>query len=90
MLFRSVPGVDALELIAAVPEVALSTGSACTSAEVEPSYVLTALGRDTATARGSLRFGLGRFNTEADIDRAAQLIAAAAARLRNKPRVAAG
>ena len=86
----SVPGVDALDLIAAVPDVALSTGSACTSAEVEPSYVLKAIGLDDATARASLRFGVGRFNTEADIDRAAGLIAAAAARLRNKPKVAAG
>ena len=86
----SVPGVDALDLIAAVPDVALSTGSACTSAEVEPSYVLRAIGLDDATARASLRFGVGRFNTEADIDRAAGLIAAAAARLRNKPKVAAG
>lgn len=86
----SVPGVDALDLIAAVPDVALSTGSACTSAEVEPSYVLKAIGLGDATARASLRFGVGRFNTEADIDRAARLIAAAAARLRNKPKVAAG
>ena len=86
----SVPGVDALDLIGAVPDVALSTGSACTSAEVEPSYVLRAIGLDDATARASLRFGVGRFNTEADIDRAAGLIAAAAARLRNKPKVAAG
>jgi cysteine desulfurase len=86
----SVPGVDALDLIAAVPDVALSTGSACTSAEVEPSYVLRAIGLDDAAARASLRFGVGRFNTEADIDRAAGLISAAAARLRNKPKIAAG
>jgi cysteine desulfurase len=86
----SVPGIDALDLIAAVTDVALSTGSACTSAEVEPSYVLKAIGLDDVTARASLRFGVGRFNTEADIDRAAGLIAAAAARLRNKPKVAAG
>lgn len=86
----SIPGVEALDLMAAVPEVALSTGSACTSAEVEPSYVLKAIGLDDAAARASLRFGVGRFNTEADNDRAAGLIAAAAARLRNKPKVAAG
>jgi cysteine desulfurase len=84
------PGVEALDLIAAVPEVALSTGSACTSAEVEPSYVLGAIGLDAATARAALRFGVGRFNTEADIDRAAALIASAAARLRDTSRVAAG
>ena len=86
----ALPGIDALELIAAVPEVALSTGSACTSADVEPSYVLKALGLDDATARAALRFGVGRFNTEPDIDRAAALIASAAARLRDTSRVAAG
>jgi cysteine desulfurase len=86
----SVPGVDALALLAEVPDVALSTGSACTSAEVEPSYVLSALGLDLATARASLRFGVGRFNTEAEIDRAAELIAAAAKRLKAKAGVAAG
>jgi cysteine desulfurase len=85
----SIPGVDALELIAAVPEIAISTGSACTSAEVEPSYVLTALGLGKAAASGSLRFGVGRFNTGAEIDRAAQLIADAAQRLKGKSRVAA-
>jgi cysteine desulfurase len=83
-------GIDALQLIAAVPDVALSTGSACTSADVEPSYVLKALGLDEPAARASLRFGVGRFNTEADIDRAVALIATAAARLRDTSRVAAG
>lgn len=86
----ALPGIDALDLIAAVPDIALSTGSACTSAEVEPSYVLKAIGLDDALARAALRFGIGRFNTEPDIDRAATLIATAAARLRDKPRVAAG
>ena len=80
----------ALDLIAAVPEVAMSTGSACTSANVEPSYVLKALGLDPAVARAALRFGVGRFNTEADIDRAAAMIAAAAARLLDTSKVAAG
>jgi cysteine desulfurase len=84
----SLPGIDALQLIDAVPEVALSAGSACTSAEVAPSYVLMALGLDEATARASLRFGVGRFNTEADIDRAGALIAAAAQRLKSEARVA--
>ncbi|HTI87243.1 MAG TPA: aminotransferase class V-fold PLP-dependent enzyme [Alphaproteobacteria bacterium] len=84
----ALPGVDAIQLIEAVPEVALSAGSACTSAEVAPSYVLMALGLDEATARASLRFGVGRFNTEADIDRAGALIAAAAQRLKGEARVA--
>jgi cysteine desulfurase len=83
-------GIDAADLIAAVPEVAMSMGSACTSAEVEPSYVLKAVGLDEATARAALRFGIGRFNTEAEIDRAAALITSAAARLRDTSRVAAG
>ncbi|MGE5537257.1 MAG: cysteine desulfurase family protein [Gemmatimonas sp.] len=84
----ALPGIDALQLIAAVPEVALSAGSACTSAEVAPSYVLMALGLDEPTARASLRFGIGRFNTEAEIDRAAALIVAAVKRLRSEARVA--
>jgi len=86
----TIPGIDALALIAEVPDVALSTGSACTSAEVEPSYVLSALGLDERAARASLRFGVGRFNTEAEIDRAGALIAAAAERLKGKASVAAG
>jgi cysteine desulfurase len=49
-------------------DVALSSGSACTSAEPEPSYVLRALGRSDDLAHGSLRFGLGRFTTEEDVD----------------------
>lgn len=50
-------------------EVALSAGSACTSASIEPSYVLKALGLSDALAHGSLRFGLGRFTTEEDVER---------------------
>ncbi len=55
-------GVDALALMAALPDLALSTGSACTSAEVEPSYVLTAIGCDRERAGSSLRIGLGPFH----------------------------
>ncbi len=71
------PGVDAEALIAALPEIAMSTGSACTSASIEPSYVLRALGLDAAAARESLRIGLGRFTTEAEIDVAVERIVAA-------------
>ena len=54
--------------MAAMPDVAVSSGSACTSAAVEPSYVLRAIGVDDARAEGSIRFGIGRFTTEAEID----------------------
>ena len=64
----SFAGVDAQLLMAAMPDVAVSSGSACTSAAVEPSYVLRAIGVDDARAEGSIRFGIGRFTTEAEID----------------------
>jgi cysteine desulfurase len=55
-------------------ELAVSSGSACTSASLEPSYVLRALGRNDELAHSSIRFTLGRFTTEADIDFAVKLI----------------
>jgi cysteine desulfurase len=61
----------------AVPDLCVSTGSACSSAEVEPSYVLRALGLDEARAKRTLRFGIGRFTSAADIDFAANALAAA-------------
>ena len=68
----SFEGVEGESLLAAVrPHLAVSTGSACTSATQEPSYVLRALGRDDRLAESSLRFSLGRFTSEADIDTAA-------------------
>jgi cysteine desulfurase len=79
----SVEGVEGESLLAAVrPELAVSTGSACTSATQEPSYVLRALGREDRLAESSLRFGIGRYSTEADIDRAATVVARAVRRLR--------
>ncbi len=75
-------GLDGDALLAALREdLAASTGSACTSAAVEPSYVLRALGLDDAEARSSIRFAVGRFTTEAEIDFAVAAIADAAARL---------
>jgi cysteine desulfurase len=78
----SFPGVTAPELIEACPSVAMSTGSACTSAAVEPSYVLRALGLPDPVANASIRLGLGRFTTEAEVDFAVDAIASAAVRLR--------
>jgi cysteine desulfurase len=79
----SFPGVAALDLIAACPNLALSTGSACTAAEIEPSYVLRALGLDPALAAASLRIGIGRFSTATEMDEAATTLAEAALRLRS-------
>jgi cysteine desulfurase len=83
------PGIDAEALMAALDDVAISTGSACTSASVEPSYVLRALGLDDAAARASVRIGLGRFTTEGEIDHAAARIVATVNALRNESAPAA-
>ncbi|MGH6977525.1 MAG: cysteine desulfurase family protein [Stellaceae bacterium] len=78
----SFPGLKAIDVIAACPGLALSTGSACTAAEVEPSYVLRALGLGDELASSSLRIGLGRFTTATEVDFAVDTLAAAAPRLR--------
>ena len=75
-------GLEADALLLAMPEVALSSGSACTSASVEPSHVLRALGLTDAQARGSLRFGVGRFTTEDEIGRVIEKVVREAKRLR--------
>lgn len=69
-------------LMAINKRVAVSSGSACTSASLEPSYVLRALGVGDDLAHSSLRFGLGRFNTDAEVDAVADLVVKAANRLR--------
>lgn len=74
-------GIDAQALMQAVPEVCVSTGSACSSAAVEPSYVLKAIGLPEAEARATLRIGIGRFTSPAEVDQAAGLLAAAWRRL---------
>ncbi len=82
ILNLSFNGVITDSLFYFLTDVAVSTGSACSSASHEPSYVLKALGYDDIRARGSLRLSLGRFTTEAEIDRAVEHIGAAVERLR--------
>ena len=66
--------VEGESLIMGIKELAVSSGSACTSASLEPSYVLRALGRNDELAHSSIRFSIGRFTTEADIDFAIKLL----------------
>jgi cysteine desulfurase len=68
-------GVEAQTLLTGIPEVAVSSGAACTSATREASHVLRALGLSEEPAEGSIRFGIGRFNTEEEIDYAADRFA---------------
>lgn len=70
----SFAGVDGELLLMALKDLALSSGSACTSASVEPSYVLRALGIEHELAMSSLRFSIGRYTSEDDIDSAVELI----------------
>jgi cysteine desulfurase len=74
----SLTGVDAQQLLPALTEVAVSTGSACNSAAQRPSHVLTAIGLSPSRIKGSIRLSVGRFTTEAEVVRAARDIAAAA------------
>jgi cysteine desulfurase len=71
------PGIRAIDLIRACPGVAVSTGSACTSAEVAPSHALLALGLSAAEAGATLRVGIGRFTSAAEIDAATHAMASA-------------
>ena len=83
VLNASFEGVEGESLLAAVRgRLAVSTGSACTSALQEPSYVLRALGRSDVLSESSLRFGLGRFTSERDIDAAVAVVTQAVSRLR--------
>ena len=78
----SFEGIQAEDLMAALKDVAVSSGSACTSASVEPSYVLKALGLNEELAHASIRIGISRFTTEQEVDFAAEKIAIEVERLR--------
>ena len=81
-LNASFEGVDGESLMVGLSEIALSSGSACTSAALEPSYVLRALGVPNRLAESSIRFGIGRFNTETEIDHVAGRVIGEVGRLR--------
>jgi len=74
--------VEGESLIMAVKDLAVSSGSACTSASLEPSYVLRALGRSDELAHSSIRFTIGRFTTEQDVDFAVELLKGKVGKLR--------
>jgi len=78
----SFTGIEGESLLMGLGELSLSTGSACNSDSDEPSYVLRALGRDTELAQSSLRFSLGRYSTEADVDLAIAAVTREVRRLR--------
>jgi cysteine desulfurase len=74
--------VEGESLIMALKELAVSSGSACTSASLEPSYVLRAIGREDELAHSSIRFTIGRFSTEEEVDRVVTLVREQVTRLR--------
>ena len=75
--------VEGEGLMMAIPNIAVSSGSACTSASLEPSYVLRALGRSDELAHSSIRFGLGRYTTEEDVDYVIENMIAGVRKLRD-------
>jgi cysteine desulfurase len=74
--------VEGESLIMSLPDIAVSSGSACTSASLEPSYVLRALGLNDELAHSSLRFSIGRFTTEENVDAAISRVRTAVEKLR--------
>lgn len=81
-LSLGIEGVDGESMLMALDDVAVSSGSACSSTTLEPSYVLRAIGVSDRLAHSTLRFGLGRFNTEEEVDHVAERIVREATRLR--------
>ena len=78
-----IPGVESRAFIAGLKDLAVATGSACTSASVEPSHVIMALGFGEERAHGSLRFGLGRSNDVAQTEQAIKLVSSRSIKLRS-------
>jgi len=74
--------VEGESLIMGIPDLAVSSGSACTSASLEPSHVLQSMGVGDELAHSSIRFGFGRFTTEEEVDRAADQVIQAVSKLR--------
>ena len=74
--------VEGESMLMALKDLAISSGSACTSASLEPSYVLRALGRNDELAHSSIRFTLGRFTTEEEVDFTIKLVKEKIAKLR--------
>jgi cysteine desulfurase len=74
--------VEGESLLMGMNDIAVSSGSACTSATLEPSYVIRALGTDEELAHSSIRFGLGRFNTEEEVDFVTERVCKEVKRLR--------
>ncbi|MBI1909142.1 MAG: aminotransferase class V-fold PLP-dependent enzyme [Deltaproteobacteria bacterium] len=80
----SFEGIDAEALMAGLPNIAVSSGAACTSAKAEPSHVLRAMGLSSERIKGSVRFGLGRFTTEEEIDHVIEKVVEKVQELRKK------
>ena len=78
----SFAGIEGESLLYSICELAVSSGSACTSAKGEPSYVLRALGRDDQSANSSIRFSFGRFTTSQEVDRAIEVVREQVSRIR--------
>jgi cysteine desulfurase len=76
--------VDGDSLTKAITDIAVSSGSACTSASLEPSYVLRGLGRSDALARSSIRFTVGRFTTEEEVNFTIELLKNKISKLRDE------